>query len=101
MSVANLIRAFNDNHAALLRLVEDDLFDINALVDLVNRREDIIYEMTLVELSPEDAAHVKSRQEAMSETIAGAQRRCRNHLERLTDGGRALKAYGKSNTPGG
>ena len=101
MSVENLLHAFNDNHAALLRLVRQDLFDINALVDLVNRREDIMHELTLVELCPEDADHVRNQQEVLSTHIADAQNRCRDHLDKLGDGGRALKAYGKPDPRGG
>ncbi len=89
----NLLRSFHDNHAKILELVTQDLFDINQLNALVVQRESIIEEITAADLGEATLKGLHEKHQDLVSGLESAKSEAARRIGNILAGRKALKAY--------
>lgn len=92
---AHLLRAFESNHAAILDLVRQDVFDINALNVLMAARDGIIAEVAQAPFDEATLQGLHRKHKLLEAAVEKAMAEASKRMGRMKAGQRALGAYTK------
>ena len=92
-SAENLVRAFERNHSAVVALIGEPTFDINALNQLIASRGQLIAEIVDAGLDDDVLSALARRHAALERAIEHARTDMGDRLSKMNAGKRALQAY--------
>lgn len=89
----NLVRTFDQNHDALMGMLNSEDFDAIEFNHLISKREEIVDEILSTQWSEEQLRSIHTKHEFLEHQFSKTRNQLEKQLKQMDTGKKALQAY--------